>query len=524
MPESPMAVTRRSTSAFHRFLLSRAHAIADDDKRLAIVAGLVALVTVSLGIVAARVLGGDFPAAVFVIALLVAGVGVFRPYFAVLGAIFVSPTFGWATFGPDISPFQVLVAGAVIGCLFELRPALLRRLLSRPEVVLAILFFTSLVIAAGMRRGSSDWAFVRNYFGAVVFFGTCAITIRTAQRRRYAVGALVAGCTATAAVGLVQLFTTDALVSGWVLPHVGLVQDTYERLGSPWGLSSVGSDYGKDVLIGFLVLVPLILRPGGRSLVPLSASLVLAVGLAMSGSRSAWLAATVALLYVAVVSRRLEVAVPVVVIAGALVFLIARPGAPVELQSAVGLSSQGKLPLRGPRASTWQPPRLVIGGTKDRVSTDLSNDLRRRLTRAGLEMVRDQPVFGVGAGAFKNYVDVYEPIPKTDRVVDARRNLSAHNVPMEIWAGSGTPTLLLYLAFVGAVLLRLHRSRSDTHWPDLSVGLTAALLGVLVASLFHNYQYDNLLWALCGVAASLAVWGRGETGTTKRAAPAAVSA
>jgi O-Antigen ligase len=507
--ESPTVAARGGPSAYPRLFLSRLQAVAGDGKRLAVAAGLVALVLVVLGIVAARLLGDDFPTVVFVAALVVAGVGVFRPYVAVLGAIFVSPTFGWATFGPDISPFQVLVAGAAAGCLLELRPAVLRRLLTRPEVVLAILFFGALVLAATVRHGSSDWAFVRNYFGAVVFFGTCAVTLRTVQRRRYAVGALVAGCTATAAVGLVQLFTTDALVSGWVLPHVGLVQDTYSRLGSPWGLASVGSDYGKDVLIGFLVLVPLLFHAEGRRWLPVVACVVLAVGLAMSGSRSAWLAATVGLLYIAATSRRLELAVPLVVLAGFFVFLIARPATPVDLQAAAGLSRQGNRPSgeadRDP-SSGFQSPRLVIGGTRDRVSTDLSNDLRRRLTRAGLEMVRDQPVFGVGAGAFKNYVDAYEPIEKTDRVVDARRNLPAHNVLLEIWAGSGTPALLLYLAFVGAVLLRLHRSRADHRQPGLAVGLTAALIGVLVASLFHNYQYDNLIWALYGLAASIAVW------------------
>jgi hypothetical protein len=210
-------------------------------------------------------------------------------------------------------------------------------------------------------------------------------------------------------------------------------------------------------------------------------------------------------------------AAPLVVIAGALVFLILRPSTPVDIQAAAGLRDQANRPGRAAEGS--QSPRLVIGGTRDRVSTELSNNLRRRLTRAGLEMARDEPVFGVGAGAFKNYVDAYEPIPKTERLVDARRHLPAHNVLMEIWAGSGTLALLLYLAFVIAVLLRLHRSRSDPRWPGLTVGLTAALLGVLIASLFHNYQYDNLIWALCGIAASLAVWGQGESGPTNGAAP-----
>jgi hypothetical protein len=525
-PEMPWVFVGQAASAFPRYLVARARAIVDDEKRLAVAAALLALLVVSTGVAAARLLGSDFPSAVFIVALLVAGLGVFLPHIAALGAILVSPTFAWATVGPDISPFQVLVAGAAIGCLWELRQETLRRLFTRLEVVLAILFFASLALAAGVRHETSDWAFVRNYFGALIFFGVCALTLRSAHRRRYAIGALVTGCTATAAIGLVQVFTTDALVSGWVLPNVGLVQETYDRLGSPWGLSNVGSDYGKDVLVGFLILIPLIVaRLVAWSVVPILAGAVLGAGLLMSGSRSAWLAAAAALVYVALVSRRLRVAVPLVVLAGALILLIVRPATPVHLQSALGLPGQRNVPLerretprRAPQ-SGWQSPRLVIGGTRDRVSTELSDNLRHRLTRAGLEMVRDEPVFGVGAGAFKDYVDVYEPIPNTGDLVDRRPHLPAHNVPLEIWSGSGTPALLLYLAFVGAVLVRLHRSRSNGARLDLSVGLTAALLGVLIASLFHNYQYDNLMWALCGLAASLAIWPHGE-GTAANSEPA----
>jgi O-antigen ligase len=120
-------------------------------------------------------------------------------------------------------------------------------------------------------------------------------------------------------------------------------------------------------------------------------------------------------------------------------------------------------------------------------------------------MIRDEPIFGVGAGAFKVYVDRYEPLRESAEPLDARPNLSAHNVPLEIWTGSGTPTLLLYLALLAVVFRRLHSRRSGGE-PLLFTGLAAALLGLFVTSAFHNYQYDNLLWAVCGVAASLAVW------------------
>jgi hypothetical protein len=517
MPETPTAVVRDGSAAsFINFLRGRGRTLVGDDRRLAVAAVVVAVLSVSLGIVAARLFRGDFPAAVFVAALSVGTLGILRPYVAVLAAIFVSPTFGWATFGPDVSPFQVLVAGAAIGCLFQLRaPALLARVMTRLEVVLAILFVTWIVVAASARRESADWAFVRNYVGALVFLGACAITLRTTRHRRYAVGTVIAGCTATAAVGLAQLLTTKALVSAWVLPNVHLLQTAYTRLGSPWGLANIGSDYGKDVLVGFLIALPLALgwRRGWTQAALVVIVMLLGLGLAMSGSRSAWLGAAFALLYVALASRRLRLAVPLVAVAGALVFLIFRPATPVDIQVAVGLPGQSvrssgeeRENLADPSVGS-QPQRFVIGGTKDPFSTEVSNKLRRRLTTAGLEMVRDHPLFGVGAGAFRNYVDGYEPIAKTDERIDERKQLPAHNVFIEIWAGSGTPAVLFYMALLGAVLLRLHRARSDENGRDLYTGATAAMLGLGVTSAFHNYQYDNLIWVLSGIAASVALWG-----------------
>jgi O-antigen ligase len=512
---------RAARASLPRFLPSWLQARLTDGTRLAVAAGALVLLLISGGIVSARALGNDFPTAVFVVAAVVAAVGLVHPFIAVLGAILVSPTFAWATFGPDVSPFQVLVAGAALGCLRELWPrARLRRFVVRPEVLLALLFVAWLIVAAGVRRDTTDWAFIRNYLGALVFFAACIVTLRTARRRRYAVGALVIGCTATAVVGLAQLISTEALVSGWVLPNVSVIQESYDRLGSPWGLGNVGSEYGKDVLVGFLLTLPLLLgrlRWEARLLL-IAVTVILGAGLAMSGSRSAWLAGSIAVLYVAIVWRR-PVGLLLAALAAALAVLVLRPETPVDIQVALGLPSQASRPVerespkqpRPPSSSAPMPQRLVIAGSRDPASTEASNDLRRRLTTAGLEMVRDEPLFGVGAGSFKRYVDQYEPIRVTDQPIDARERLPAHNVYLEIWSGSGTPALVLYAAFLGAVLLGLRRVRLNEGEQPLSLGLTAAFLGVAVAGAFHNYQYDNLLWALSGVGISMALWRTQES-------------
>lgn len=498
-----------------RVIPSRPTARFGDENSFPFVSGGLALLGIGATIGTARLLADDFPTFFLACAVVGAAVGIVRPYLAVLAAIIVSPTFGWIVSGPEVSAFQVLVAGAAIGCLWELRaePSLLRRVLTRPEVAVGLLFAGWLSVAAVARSSASDWGFVRNYVGALVFLGVLAITLKTERRRATAVGALLVGVLATAGVGLAQIVTTEALVSAWVLPDLRIVQETYSRLGSSWGLGSVGSDYGKNILVGFLISIPLVFDGLRRSL---RASLgvigvILAVALVMSGGRSAWLGTIAGLLYVALVSRRWRVAVPVAGLTAGLALLIVYPTTPIDIQTAVGLPSQEERgpPVEAGSSTTAPSPRLVIGGVRNDLSTEMSSNLRRRLTKAGLEMVRDEPFLGVGAGAFKQYVDRYEPLAAVQkRPIDARPNLSAHNVVLELWADSGTPAVLLYILFLSLILYRLEQHRREENGPGsaLAAGLSAALIGLFVTSLFHNFQYDNLLWTICGVAVSLGIY------------------
>ncbi len=503
------ALTRLASEHWNR--------VAQDDARFTVVTACSGVALIAVWVAAARVLGRDFPSFLFACSVLIAAVGLIRPYVAVLGAILVSPTFAWAVFGPDVSAFQVLVAGAAAGCLWQLHSerAVARRLATRPEVVVSVVFITWLVFAALVRRDVSDWGFVRNYVGAVVFLGVVALTLRTGRRRATAIGALMIGTSATALVGLAQIFTTEALVSGWVLPDVDVVRQTYTRMGSAWGLASVGSDYGKDVLVGFLLAMPLALRGvAGRSRVPFAiVAGILGLGLLMSGGRSAWLGGVIGLGYLVVALRGRREVVLLAALAAGLIALILNPSAPVEIQTTIGLAPQGL------RAGVVEPeriqpssspsPRFVVGGVRDALSVERSSNLRRRLTVAALEMVRDEPVVGVGAGAFKHQVDRYEPLPAIEeRPLDARPNLPAHNVVLELWADSGTPAVVFYLTLLVFVFLRLERHRRERAGltSSLGAGLGAALLGLFVTSLFHNYTYDNVLWAICGIAVSLAMF------------------
>lgn len=480
-------------------------------------AGAVAALTALL--VLAAVLGEDFPPVLLALTLAVALAGLFDPFTALLGAVVVSPTFAWVVAGPDLSPFQVLVAGASLGALGAVaggRGIPVRRLARRPEVVLAAAFVAWVAIAFSAHPEAGDLRYVRNYAGSLAVLLLVAALAGERRRRLIVAGALIAGTTATGIVGLAQIVSTDALVGAWVLPHLRGFQDQYLRLASPWGLAAIGSDYSKDVLVGLLIGLPLLTAVRGRPRMLLGAALVvLALGLAMSGSRSAWLAGVVGLGYAALTLRRSRpVALASLGLACVLAAMILRPAAPAELQAAVGLPDQAvtaaaAAPTPGP--GTKAAPRAV-GGARDQDSVDISNAVRGRLNRAGLRMVRANPVVGVGPGAFPSQVDRYAgPAP------DGRPRQPAHNVFVSTWAETGTPGVLLYVGFLATVLLGLERRRrSSAGVPAaLAVGVAAALMGHVVTSAFHNYQFDNLLWILCGLATAMAVWPEPEvTGAT----------
>ena len=625
------------------------------------VAATAGLTLIAVEIAAAAALRESFRPTFIAISVLFAVVGILWPFANLSAAVLVSLTFGWVVAVVDISAFQIFVAGAGIGLLRSRRrdlATLARAAPREPAVVCAVLFCAWLLLDTVIRSRTADASFVRNYFGAVAFFLLTTAILDTRFRRQFLVGTIIVGSVATAAVGLAQLITTNALVSAWVLPDLRVFQTTYTRFASPWGLGAVGSNYGKDVLVGFMLSLALLLGTNVRRRISLlGVTAVLGVSLFVSGSRSALFGTIVASVYLLIVGRRWRLAAVTAFVLSLLTVALVFPTSAERVQVAVGLKAETASPTHATEATsnllgnadfesgkrdwvgnsahlaiedhpaglprgkaarvqtlghtsgeglvhaavpatphlpsttsmwldapkgarlalrvewlgrnglfvvahdraftaqgTWQqvgldtrspaetvyarptlytvgiPKRLTffaglasftqqspqqqstytVGGVRDSVSTEMSTNLRRRLSIAGLRMVRDQPLFGVGPGAFKDYVDHYAGHFKPGQLIDRRQRLSAHDVPLELWADSGTPALVLYLGFLFAVLAGLEIERRFTTGieRDLTVGLSAALIGLMVTYLFHNYESDNLLWAICGIAISMRLWRR----------------
>jgi len=188
----------------------------------------------------------------------------------------------------------------------------------------------------------------------------------------------------------------------------------------------------------------------------------LAVALAVTFTRNAWIGAALAIgCLLAIRDRRLLAILPI----GALIFFVAAPEA-----------------LRSRALSTFDPAHP---SNRDRVA----------MWTIGRRIVADHPIVGVGPDMVRKvYVD-YRPANYVNPT-----NPHLHNVPIQIAAERGLPALALWIWFV-AVALR-------DHWRQLRRGPMravagagfAAVIAMLAAGLFeYNFGDSEFLMLLLGL-------------------------
>jgi O-antigen ligase len=131
-----------------------------------------------------------------------------------------------------------------------------------------------------------------------------------------------------------------------------------------------------------------------------------------------------------------------------------------------------------------------------------AEDQRTATWQAGLLMMKDHPVLGIGLGNFKPLVGDYEP---PDHFVDH----IAHNAYIEIGAEMGIPALLIFLGILVSSFRTLSSIRGRAFPPAVrslgqtALGLQAGLLGTAVAIFFVSGQYQKMLWLVVFVSMSM---------------------
>jgi putative inorganic carbon (HCO3(-)) transporter len=195
----------------------------------------------------------------------------------------------------------------------------------------------------------------------------------------------------------------------------------------------------------------------------------LIVALALTESRSAWFGAVLAVgMLFAMRDRRLLIILPVLAIVGAIV--------------APGLVKQRALSILDPNDT----------GSRD----------RRAMLEAGVHMIKDHPLFGVGMNMVPRVYPQYRTADAVDSagatVPETRSHL--HNVPMQLAAERGLPALAAWLWFVVVAARDLYRQTRRGPARALAAAGLACLVAMLGAGLFeHNFGDSEFLILFLGL-------------------------
>ncbi len=122
--------------------------------------------------------------------------------------------------------------------------------------------------------------------------------------------------------------------------------------------------------------------------------------------------------------------------------------------------------------------------------SESSNRARVLMTRTGLNMIRDHPLFGVGPEGVKYHFDIYRPRPLGPTPDAYYAHL--HSNYLQIAAERGLPCLAFFLWMLLAALRHNWRlaTRVAAEFRYIPLGIAAAIVAVLVAGAFE-YNFGD---------------------------------
>ncbi|USX56136.1 O-antigen ligase [Lentzea sp. HUAS12] len=181
-------------------------------------------------------------------------------------------------------------------------------------------------------------------------------------------------------------------------------------------------------------------------------------------------------------------------LACALVWLVARRGIPVRAV-AVTAAVAGVAALVFASAAQAELSRALqekshIAGT--------NADTRVLRWQAASRMLADDPVLGVGPGGFRQEYAAAGHNAEIDEQTPV-----AHNMFLEVAAELGVPGFALLIAFVAIGFVASERALRRGADRREAVAVQAALIAVLIASIFLSEQYYLPLWSLVALAVAI---------------------
>lgn len=291
-----------------------------------------------------------------------------------------------------------------------------------------------------------------------------------------------------AVVGVAVVLTVGGFIEYLAGEHLitpgGIAANEYDPYFRVQSLFFDPNMFGRFLAITMLLLATVLLFTRRRSRVALTGALlaVLWVGLVLTLSQSSMGALLAGLAVLAALRWR---PLPVVAVTGAaaigaIVFVLAAPG-------ALKIDGAG-------------------GDAADRATSG-----RFGLVSGGLRMFADQPLFGVGSGGFS------AEFARREDPGGARRTTTSHTTPVTVAAEQGLAGLAIYGFLLWCAFGVVFRAPREIAYPGATPRIAVAAL--LVALTVHSLAYaafleDPLTWVVLGTAVSLA-------GLRRRAAPLA---
>ncbi len=252
----------------------------------------------------------------------------------------------------------------------------------------------------------------------------------------------------------------------------------YLRFGGRLGVGLYEANYFALALILLIPLAFIIARQQHRLWLRYAwfgGVIAMLVSVVMTGSRGGFVGGLICLTALSIRMAQQRVFFPILAVVGLLVSVVVFPTVLGERLLASGIGASGS-------------------EVADAHGVSASNEAHTDLFYAGLRMIQDKPIFGVGLGRFKDESMNYFPTLVKPRI--------AHNTYLHIGAESGLLTLGCFVLFLILVLQSLNRSAQyalalrEPRIYEWVLGIQCGLCGWFVSAFFVSAQYEKFFWAV----------------------------
>lgn len=374
-----------------------------------------------------------------------------------------------------------------------------------PTLALAAVFIAVSVVSAVVNGTPALIA----AFGIVMTVDAIAIFIvwralqPTEEDGRRAIGAIVAGGVAVAVFGIGQVVLEPNLFG---FARVASRPDDIGRITSFLGNPNIAASILAFV-IPFALYAAVRLADRRVRWLAVAAAFLLIVALILTFSRGAWIAAAAGLVIGTLLMDRRTLAM-------AALLTVVAIGTIMVMPRHLGVTTDPP-PSPEPTQGTSRPPAIAPTPRPDPLRGLTSEEVRLIWLRDGIEIIRDNPVVGVGPGRYGGAVAKIIPSPVYDEYSTTLGRLrTVHNFWLHLGGEVGVVGLATFLTIVVALIFRFVRAarRADGSRFVLLAGAATAAIVVAINNatemLFEGNIPAVLIWLIFAVASMLAPDGR----------------